>query len=86
MVLTTDDARKDDGDEQVVYIDYKSLPTSTDVGRNIYVDDGQLRFEVLAINGKEVQVRAVNAWKLSNNKGVNLPMVEMRSIRVLDLA
>ena len=57
-----------------VYIDYKKLPKSTDVGRFIYVDDGQLRFEVTEVHDAHVKVRALNSWTISNNKGVNLPM------------
>lgn len=77
MVLTTDDAKMNSGDLSCVYIDYKKLPKSTDVGRFIFVDDGQLRFQVTEVNEKEgwVKVKAMNTWKISNNKGVNLPMV-----------
>jgi pyruvate kinase len=74
MILTNDTARAENGDLECVYVDYKSLPKSTDVGKNIYVDDGQLRFEVIEVRQDSVKVRAVNNWKLSNNKGVNLPM------------
>jgi pyruvate kinase len=75
FILTIDDSRANDGDLQTIYIDYKKLPQSTAVGKNIFVDDGQLRLEVVAIEGNNVRVRAVNSWKISNNKGVNLPMV-----------
>lgn len=74
MILTTDDSRKDNGDLDTIYIDYKNLPKSTDVGRNIYIDDGQLRLLVTEIRDKSVKVKALNNWKISNNKGVNLPM------------
>ena len=74
MILTTDENRKDDGDLSCIYIDYKNLPKSTDVGRNIFVDDGQLRLEVTEVHDTFVKVRAVNNWRISNNKGVNLPM------------
>ena len=74
-MLSTDDARKDDGDLETVYIDYKSLTKSTDVGRNIFIDDGQLRLEVLEVHENHVKVKALNNWTISNNKGVNLPMV-----------
>lgn len=77
MTLTTNDAYKDAGDETIVYIDYKQLAKSTDIGKFIYIDDGQLRFEVLEINGDNVKVKALNSWALSNNKGVNLPMVKL---------
>ncbi|KAI3642896.1 hypothetical protein MP228_012451 [Amoeboaphelidium protococcarum] len=74
MVLTTDPARANDGDIDCIYIDYEKLPHSTDVGKYIFVDDGQLRFQVVSIQGKDVRVQAQNSWKISNNKGVNLPM------------
>jgi pyruvate kinase len=74
MVLTTDESYAEIGDINTVYVDYKSLPKSTEVGKNIFVDDGQLRFEVIEVRSDSVKVKAVNSWKLSNNKGVNLPM------------
>jgi len=74
MILTVNEARAENGDVDCVYVDYKNLPKSTDVGKNIFIDDGQLRFEVLEVGSDFVKVKAVNSWKLSNNKGVNLPM------------
>lgn len=75
MILTTDDAFFDVGNMDTVYVDYEKLPEVTSVGKYIYVDDGQLRLRVEEINGNEIHVQAMNSWKISNNKGVNLPMV-----------
>lgn len=74
MTLSTNDKDAENGDMNMIYIDYNKLPTSTAVGRNIFVDDGQLRFEVLECGEDFVKVKAINEWKISNNKGVNLPM------------
>jgi pyruvate kinase len=42
-----------------IYIDYKQLPTSTSVGRYIFVDDGQLRLEVTSIGSDFVKVTEI---------------------------
>lgn len=75
MILTTDDAFKEAGTVDRIYVDYKKLPECTSIGKYIYVDDGQLRLQVLEKGKDFVKVRALNTWKISNNKGVNLPMV-----------
>eukprot|EP00158_Paraphelidium_tribonemae_P007031 Partr_v1_DN28082_c0_g1_i3_m57488 putative Pyruvate kinase len=87
FILTTDDAYMAAGDSDRIYIDYKALPRSTDVGKFVFIDDGQLRLEVLEVHSDYVKVRAGNSWKIGNNKGVNLPMttVELPALSERDI-
>lgn len=50
-----------------------NLPKVTEPGKLIYVDDGILSLLVLAIEGPNVRVRALNNGNISSRKGVNLP-------------
>ena len=73
MIITTNDAYQEKCDDKVMYVDYKNIVNVIQPGKYVYVDDGVLSFEVLAINGDELKVRSVNAGKISLRKGVNLP-------------
>ena len=65
-------------DDKIMYIDYKNLPKVIAPGRTIYVDDGVLSFEVLAIpDDKTVKVKCLNNGKISSKKGVNLPKTDV---------
>lgn len=73
MTFSVDDQYADEGNEEIIYIDYKNLPKVIEVGKTIFIDDGVLSFEVLEINEDSVRVIAKNNGKLSSHKGVNLP-------------
>lgn len=76
--VTTDEQYADKGSDKYLYIDYKNLAKKVDVGKLIYVDDGILSLQVIAIESDSmVKVRAVNNGVLSNKKGVNLPLTEV---------
>ncbi|GAA5991531.1 hypothetical protein JCM11641_000196 [Rhodosporidiobolus odoratus] len=60
-------------DDKVMYVDYQNLPNVIEKGKPIYVDDGIMSFNVVSINGDELEVEAVNNGTLSSRKGVNLP-------------
>jgi pyruvate kinase len=73
MIFSVDDKYAELSDLNVMYIDYKNLPHVIEIGKNIYVDDGVLSFEVLEKGEDHVRVRALNNGKLCSKKGVNLP-------------
>ncbi|KAG2044957.1 pyruvate kinase, partial [Suillus americanus] len=62
---------------QVLLVCFKNLPKVTAPGKLIYIDDGILSLLVLAIEGPNVRVRAVNNGTLSSRKGVNLPKTDV---------
>jgi pyruvate kinase len=73
MIFSTNPEYFDKCDDKVMYVDYANLPKVIQVGKPIYVDDGILSFNVLAIHDDHVEVEAVNNGTLSTKKGVNLP-------------
>jgi pyruvate kinase len=54
-------------------MDYSNLPAVTSPGKLIYVDDGILSLQVVAVEGDRIRVKSLNAGNLSSRKGVNLP-------------
>lgn len=79
FILTTDDARKANGDKDTLYCDYKALCRSVQVGQKIFVADGSLTLTVLEKdpNGVFLKVKAKNAAKLGSRKNMNLPLCEI---------
>lgn len=55
----------------------KNLPKVTAPGKLVYVDDGILSLLVIAIEGENVRVRALNNGNISSRKGVNLPKTDV---------
>lgn len=56
---------------------YKELPHDVRPGSRILLDDGLLEFKVLAIEGDDVRCSVVTGGILKNNKGINLPGVQV---------
>lgn len=73
LVLTTDEAWRDKGNNEVLYVDYKKLPSIVLPGKLVYVDDGVLSLEVIECLEDSVRVCANNTHTISSRKGVNLP-------------
>mgnify|MGYP001478188727 CR=1 FL=1 len=65
------------GNSEASHISYENF--YQDVSRNdiIYIDDGKIILKVESIKNKDVTCIVVRGGKLSDNKGVNLPMTEM---------
>lgn len=75
FTLTT---REIEGDESIVSITYKGLPSDVQVGTHILIDDGLVGFEVLSIeNGTDIICQALNNGPLSNRKSVNVPGITL---------
>ncbi|KAG1825827.1 pyruvate kinase [Suillus subaureus] len=77
FVISTEDKYSEICDDKVLWLDYKNLPKVTAPGKLIYIDDGILSLLVLAIEGSNVRVRALNNGTLSSRKGVNLPKTDV---------
>jgi len=54
---------------------YAELARDVKPGDTLLLDDGAVRLEVLATDGREVKTRVVEGGPLSNHKGINLPGV-----------
>ena len=65
------------GDEQRVSVSYKGLYQDVRKGDRILLDDGLIELEVTGIVGKDIHCIVLNGGTLGNNKGVNVPGVEI---------
>jgi pyruvate kinase len=62
---------REDGDLNVVGIDYKELPNDLDPGDILLLDDGRIVLEVEKIEASKIMCRVTVGGELSNNKGIN---------------
>ena len=74
FTLTTEEVS---GDAKRASITYKELPNDVKPGNHILIDDGLVDMEVLSVNGTEIECKVINAGKISDRKGVNVPDVEL---------
>ncbi len=81
FTLTTD---KIIGDEQRASTTLPSLPHDVAPGNLIFLDDGALRLEVLAVSGHDVQCRVLHGGLLRAEKGINVPGVTLSTPSVTD--
>lgn len=58
---------------KIIPVQYDNFVSDLKLGETIYVDDGQLRFEVVGFENNMVKCVALNEWVLKSNKGINLP-------------
>lgn len=70
IILTTKDLI---GDEKIITSDLKSLPRDVKKGQTILLDDGNLEFRVIKIDGDEVHCDVIYGGELRDHKGMNLP-------------
>ena len=65
------------GNEQEVAVIYKNLPKEVSKGTRVLLDDGLIELEVVEVVDQDVRCVVKNGGVISNNKGVNLPNVEL---------
>ena len=66
-----------EGDARRVSTTYEALARDVKPGDALLIDDGLVRLEVLASDGREVRCRVVEGGPVSDHKGLNLPGVEV---------
>ncbi|MBC7964052.1 MAG: pyruvate kinase [Steroidobacteraceae bacterium] len=74
VLITTDDVLGADG---IIPTIYRSLPHDVHPGSRILLDDGLLELKVVALEGEQVRCLVVAGGLLKNNKGINLPGVNV---------
>ena len=74
VLITTDDILGADG---IIPTIYRSLPHDVHAGSRILLDDGLLELKVIGVEGGRVRCLVVNGGLLKNNKGINLPGVNV---------
>ena len=72
FVITTEAC---DGSAERASTTYADLARDVQPGNTLLIDDGAVRLEVLASNGREVRTRVIEGGMISNHKGINLPGV-----------
>jgi pyruvate kinase len=81
LTITTDDIV---GDVRRVSTTYQGLPRDVKTGDQILLDDGYLSLAVTHVRDREVDTIVVTGGILKNNKGINLPGVEVSAPAVTD--
>lgn len=74
VVITTDDVLGGGGTIPTIY---RSLPQDVHPGSRILLDDGLLELKVIGVEGERVRCLVVAGGLLKNNKGINLPGVNV---------
>jgi pyruvate kinase len=72
------------GDEKRVSTTYTGLPHDVKPGDQILLDDGYLALAVTNVSGSEVKTVVVTGGMLKNNKGINLPGVDVSAPALSD--
>lgn len=70
-------SREVEGNEDIVSTTYKELPKDVRIGDFLLIDDGLLKVKVIKKNNDDVICEVINGGKLKNNKGINLPGVNV---------
>ena len=65
------------GDAHHVSTSYEALPGDVKAGDCILIDDGNVRLEVLGVDGPAVRTRVIEGGIVSDHKGLNLPGVKV---------
>ncbi len=74
FTLTTKDIL---GDESIISVSYKDMPSDVEVGGIILIDDGLVEFRVKELTETDIIMEALNGGTLKNHKGVNVPNVNI---------
>ena len=65
------------GDARRASTSYAALAGDVRPGECVLIDDGRVRLEVLATDGREVRCRVIEGGEISDHKGLNLPGVRV---------
>lgn len=65
------------GDKDRVSVSYRDLPNDVKAGSRILIDDGLIELVVDRVAGTEIECTIINGGRLSSNKGVNVPGVQV---------
>lgn len=70
LILTT---KACTGTVDKVFVNYSKLPSETEVGMDIYLNDGKQKLRVKKISGNEVHTEILVGGTIKGRRGVNLP-------------
>jgi len=81
LTITTNDVP---GDCDIVSTTYDGLPRDVSAGDNVLLDDGALRLRVVDVTETDVTTEIEVGGTLTNNKGINLPGIEVSAPALSD--
>ncbi|MGN1090861.1 MAG: pyruvate kinase [Huintestinicola sp.] len=64
-------------DREIASISFKGLPEDVSAGTVILINDGAVELKVDSVNGKEIHCTVVHGGDISDNKGINVPGVDL---------
>ena len=73
ITLTTEEV---EGTEELLSVSYKNLPSEVHAGGHIFIADGLVDLEILAVAGEQIQCVVRNGGILGSRKNVNVPGVK----------
>lgn len=74
FILTTGNVK---GDNTIVSVTYKDLPSVVKAGDKILVNDGFIELEVESVTKYDIITKVVTGGVLTNNKSINLPGINV---------
>ncbi|MEM6811412.1 MAG: pyruvate kinase [Pseudomonadota bacterium] len=74
----TFDSNEELGDETRVHLPHPEVIEAIEVGKDILLDDGNVRARVISKTDNSIQTKIIAGTKLSNNKGFNLPQTVLK--------
>ncbi|MCM1523504.1 MAG: pyruvate kinase [Ruminococcus sp.] len=63
--------------KEIASISFKGLPDDVKKGTAILINDGAVELRVESVNGKDIVTSVVHGGEISDNKGINVPGVEL---------
>lgn len=81
VVVTTRDVK---GEEGLIPSRYPALAQDVGEGDRILLDDGKLELRVESSRGQEIRCRVIHGGTLRDNKGINLPGVQISAPSLTD--
>ncbi|KAI6657260.1 Pyruvate kinase PKM-like [Oopsacas minuta] len=77
FTLTTDQSFYTKGTADKIFVDYVNITKVLKVGETVFIDDGLISLEVVAVGSDSLTTVIRNGGKLGSRKGVNLPTTEV---------
>jgi pyruvate kinase len=74
VVVTTRDVL---GEDNLIPCQYRALADDVTIGDRILLDDGKFELKVIAKKGQDISCVVIYGGELKNNKGINLPGVNV---------
>jgi pyruvate kinase len=81
VVVTTEQIT---GTPRRIPTQYRDLPKDVTPGERLLLDDGAMELQVLGVSGNEITTRVTRGGILKNNKGMNLPDINVSAPSVTE--